>query len=307
MPFKPPPDDLWLPALGGGRLRVAAGAPLQRAVDRLCPGWGGGTSVAPRCAEPAATPAVRIDWTGDGRPAVQAPGGPPHWQSFERSDDAAFMVLNLALRAMLAVDPRRAIVHAAALIAPDGGAVALVGPTHAGKSTLTLLLAAAGWPILGDDVIAVATGDAGAPQAIGLGLAPKLRRPMPPRVAARAGAWADARRAARIGAVDYLHPRSGELAAIDTAAPLRALVRLERDTPAESEGQPRAELRPAGRAEMVRALTDNLFAPDLGGRARLRRMLELAAAARTWTLAFDDSPAAADRLIEAFGCGSERR
>lgn len=42
-------------------------------------------------------------------------------------------------------------VHAAGVVAPDGGAWLLTGESGCGKSTLTYALARRGWPVLGDD------------------------------------------------------------------------------------------------------------------------------------------------------------
>lgn len=45
----------------------------------------------------------------------------------------------------------RALVHAAAIVAPDGGAWLLAGDTHAGKSTTCINLIEAGWRFVSDD------------------------------------------------------------------------------------------------------------------------------------------------------------
>lgn len=51
-------------------------------------------------------------------------------------------------------------VHAAAVIAPDGGTWLLAGESGGGKSTLTYALAREGWPVLGDDgVVLERAGD----------------------------------------------------------------------------------------------------------------------------------------------------
>lgn len=45
----------------------------------------------------------------------------------------------------------RALVHAAAIVAPDGGAWLLAGDAHAGKSTTAVNLISAGWRFVSDD------------------------------------------------------------------------------------------------------------------------------------------------------------
>jgi hypothetical protein len=55
----------------------------------------------------------------------------------------------------------RALVHAAAVVAPGGGAWLLVGDTHAGKSTTTATLVQAGWGWMADDQVVLARSDDG--------------------------------------------------------------------------------------------------------------------------------------------------
>jgi hypothetical protein len=55
----------------------------------------------------------------------------------------------------------RALVHAAAIVAPDGGAWLLTGDTHAGKSTTTINLITAGWPFVSDDNVVLFRDAAG--------------------------------------------------------------------------------------------------------------------------------------------------
>lgn len=52
----------------------------------------------------------------------------------------------------------RALAHAAAVVAPDGGAWLLVGDTHAGKTTTTVNLLGAGWGYVSDDHVVLSRG-----------------------------------------------------------------------------------------------------------------------------------------------------
>lgn len=52
----------------------------------------------------------------------------------------------------------RALVHAAAVVAPDGGCWLLAGDTHSGKSTTAVNLIAAGWRFVSDDNVVLARG-----------------------------------------------------------------------------------------------------------------------------------------------------
>jgi hypothetical protein len=57
------------------------------------------------------------------------------------------------------------VLHASALRAPDGRAVAFLGASGSGKSTLAASLLAAGWSLLTDDALVIQSGRAG-PSAI---------------------------------------------------------------------------------------------------------------------------------------------
>lgn len=52
----------------------------------------------------------------------------------------------------------RALVHAAAVVAPDGGAWLLAGDAHAGKSTTSVNLISAGWRFVSDDNVVLFRG-----------------------------------------------------------------------------------------------------------------------------------------------------
>lgn len=286
------PPDLLVTGFDG-EIRIRGGGLLEAPLARLCPGWRSRRAAAGEEGHAA----VHVRQGSDGDISVQLPTTEPRWERYESTEDAAFLVVNLVLRAMLESAPNHVMLHAAALVGPGGQALTLIGETHAGKSTLTLLLAQAGWCILGDDVVAVEAPD-GQARIIGLGLAPKIRQPLPARIAERAGPFAEQRRAATVANVDYLHPKTEELSPFGTDdVPLGQLVRLQRAQPGEPH---HANLQSARRPDLVRSLTANLFAPELRGRARLGQTLTLAASAPGWTLDFNDSLAAADLLLDRF-------
>lgn len=74
--------------------------------------------------------------------------------------DAVEPLLTLAAALLLGrID--RALVHAAAVVAPSGGVWLLIGDSHAGKSTTVATLALAGWRYLSDDQVVVEVRDDG--------------------------------------------------------------------------------------------------------------------------------------------------
>ena len=74
-------------------------------------------------------------------------------------------LLTFALLALLDGAGRYPL-HAAALVAPTGEGVLLVGPSDAGKSTMTLHLVRAGWAFLTDDSVLVRRTSGGAVEAV---------------------------------------------------------------------------------------------------------------------------------------------
>jgi hypothetical protein len=59
-----------------------------------------------------------------------------------------------------------AVVHAAAVVAPNGGAWLLAGDSRAGKSSTTAALVAAGWDYLSDDSVVLSPARSGDPSGI---------------------------------------------------------------------------------------------------------------------------------------------
>ena len=133
----------------------------------------------------------------------------------------------------------RALVHAAAVVGPDGRAWLLAGDTHAGKTTTTANLLNAGWRYVSDDHVVVSRGGDGRLMVEG----------WPRRFHLDEG-WADGRPVGRRGETDprRLWPgmwlRSAPLAGLlfprvsaveptlpEPIAPADALARLLRQTP----------------------------------------------------------------------------
>lgn len=123
----------------------------------------------------------------------------------------AVSLLELAVtRHLLRRETRHLHLHAAGVVAPGGSAVLALGPSGRGKSSLAAAWLAAGYPILGDDVVALAPDGRAAPlprplkldldRAAALGVDPHTtpaRDPAAPDVwvvpghpGVRAGRWA---------------------------------------------------------------------------------------------------------------------
>ncbi|HEU4559545.1 MAG TPA: hypothetical protein VFS20_16965 [Longimicrobium sp.] len=155
----------WLPRLAASapadparaRIRVEAGAPPAGRDDAPpamelygVRGWGpveGRVVLAGRHGRIGA----RIDLEARAATVVVKPEGEPPGQ---RDVFAAFTIA----AALLLTRLRRALVHAAAVVEPGGGAWLLPGSSYSGKSTTCITLIRGGWNYLTDDHVVLGTG-----------------------------------------------------------------------------------------------------------------------------------------------------
>ena len=105
----------------------------------------------------AAGCAGTVDLAGGGaelvaRPFAESEAEAVAWDLFSMCTVACALLLGRM---------HRALVHAAAIVAPDGGAWLLTGDTHAGKSTTCVNLITAGWRFVSDDHVVLFRDDAG--------------------------------------------------------------------------------------------------------------------------------------------------
>ena len=149
------PRGLGEPRDGPARATIsvrAHRAPLLRPTGRATLALGGvaawvkegGSSVVLRGASPASG-GVLNRTAGEGRLQVD-----PAWAQDAGADLYSMLTVSAAL---LLAGLGRALVHAAAVVDPDGGAWLLVGDARSGKSTTCATLASAGWGYLSDDQV----------------------------------------------------------------------------------------------------------------------------------------------------------
>lgn len=120
--------------------------------------------------------------------------------------------------------PERPCLHAGAVrIGPRLVCFPSVG--KAGKSSLCVELAAAGHTFFCDDVLAI---DAKTRKGIALGVAPMMRRPFPRNAGARLHRYAAERRGLSNKGWAYLRLEARQWAPLGAAAPIGAIVLLER-------------------------------------------------------------------------------
>lgn len=157
----------------------------------------------------------------------------------------------------LVVDLVRAYIEEARLLCIHCGAVEIAGrlivfPSwyRAGKSLLCSRLAAAGHRLFADDVLAVSPTDGA---GIALGVAPRLRRPLPPNCSEEFRAYIAAHEGPKDRRYLYLGLPADRLAALGTVAPIGGIVLLER----RQYGSARLNVIP--RAEALKRLIGQNF------------------------------------------------
>ncbi len=119
--------------------------------------WPGATEGPGGCVDPARvlheTDSFRI-YVADGRRIIMESPTPALRTSFD------FMVYGWALRWLL-LQRSRFCLRATLVVSPGGRRVALVGPSHVGKSTTAIELRTRGWRLGGDDAVEVSATDGG--------------------------------------------------------------------------------------------------------------------------------------------------
>ena len=194
-------------------------------------------------------------------------------------------------------DSRQLHIHAGA-VALASGVVLLYGPSLSGKSSLALQSVRLGAALAADDQIAVTVPVEGSPQAITLGVTPRLRMPLPPQAGEDFAAFVSAHVLRAEGGVTQLRlERPAEQLPFGTHLPVRALVALER----RDAGA--IELSPLGAGAALRGLFDCLDAPHLGAESLTRRLHKLVRRVPCYRLAFANSRQAASLLLERFERG----
>lgn len=230
---------------------------LARHVDVLTPAW-------PRISPPdrAADVVVARDG-GEYRLNVTRYAAPDY--VFDQALAAANGAVGGLIGTLIAQDPAIVALHAAAIATPSG-AIVLLGDHNAGKSTLSVALAARGSGFIADDRVVVVQRPGGF-AVRGLGIVPKLRLPLPQEAPADFHTFVAAHAAGDEGAM--------QLVAVPPAGPfgrdwpLLAIVALERGALAPA-------LSPLGQADLMRRLVTLGFAPHLSVADRLGRWQALA-------------------------------
>lgn len=185
-------------------------------------------------------------------------------------------------------------IHCAA-VEMEQGLVVFPSPTKAGKSTLTLQLAASGHRIFGDDVLPL---EPERNEGFALGLSPRIRLPLPKALGAEPRAFLETHAGPGDRFYRYVDLSESELAQFGETAPVAALVLLER----KASGP--AHLEPVSQGEMLKLILRRNFADEVPAPDIFDRLHALCGDARRLRLTYSDGRAAVALLDRELGAGS---
>ena len=239
---------------------------------------------------------IIVEQTGKGY-VLRGPHTPDDSMDLPDARYAANWLAGALISAYVAQDEGLICLHAAANRV-GSGLVVFMGGSLAGKSSLALQFAAAGHRFFCDDRLVMHCADkAGAPTGICLGLVPKVRLPLPAGAGDGFAEFINRRRILCWDDAAYLRLARGEAARFGDRCGVSALIVLSRHP------QGPATLRPAARAEIVRALLSHIFAPNIPGARLVRDMTVLASQLPVYNLTFSNSREAS-RLVAARFAGA---
>lgn len=262
---------------------------LLQLLPRLATGWS--FREVPEAEDPSP---LMVSLSG-GRFQLTAP-----WQEepVDESDPfraAANLAVDL-LEAYLDENPELLAIHCACAVLGDT-AVLFPGSSRAGKSTLAVALAATGFPVLGDDVLALSSERP--PQAISLGMHPRLRLPLPEAADAVFKQFVSDHTAAADDKYAFLGLPAGAGPAFGRRARLGAVVLLER------EDRQDAKLVAVVPGDGLEKLMMQQLSPGLSQADALPRLAAALEGTACYRLRYGDLANAVARLRAVFIDGEE--
>ena len=195
--------------------------------------------------------------------------------------------------ARLREDPSLLCLHGAAA-AISGRLMVFPATRRAGKSTLSVALAAEGMRLFTDDFLPVSVAESGIISGISSGVSPRLRRPLPPQIGPVAKAFIAARETLSNPQYTYVPLQEQESGRFGEAVPLGAIIFLNREdgaTPA---------LTAISKAEALKTLICQNFSRT-GNAGDILAMLEfLAQNLPVYALVYDEAEPAVALLKARF-------
>lgn len=233
-----------------------------------------------------AAPASRVTRRG-ARYVLHSPGREPIEAS---AVEAVCGLLVDVVDAVIEATPSVLCLHGAA-VEFAGRLVVFPSRSHAGKSTLVARLAAGGHTVLGDDILPLTPDDR---SGVALGIAPRLRLPLPAAATAAFRRFVADNAAVDDGRYLYLGADCGALAPRGMAREIGAIVLLDRT----AEGP--AEFSRAGESEALQTLIRQNFTSGTQAAVLMDRLHALVGRLPCFKLTYSDLEDATALVEERF-------
>lgn len=224
-----------------------------------------------------------------GRYSLEAPWLPGR-QNFGDPADLAQGLATHVARGWFIERPGLLWLEAAAVSFGDH-IVAFVGGPRSGKSLLVASLAAGGNRVFADSILPVAPG---AQQGISLGMAPRLKLPLPKELQGPLRVQVADRIDSISDGVGYLQPGEDDIAPFGDTARIRAFVMLDRSTSSA------AALTPAPHGKLLKRLLLNSFGEGMAAEELLANVERVVGDTPCYRLIWSDPQEAAQALRARF-------
>lgn len=208
-------------------------------------------------------------------------------QTYSDKVDALCGLVARLIRATVNHNPEALCLHAAA-VEMNGRLLVFPDKYRAGKSFLSVCLAAAGHKLVSDDVLPVDLRDY---HGVAPGIAPRLRLPLPENTGDESRRYIDENMIIEGSRYAYVDPAPDRLYMRGTHVPPGAFVLLDRREGAE------AQIEPVGTADVLRQVIWQNFAREVDASRILGALCDIVTQAGRYRLRFDRAEDAI-RLLE---------
>lgn len=198
-------------------LRIDNAADAVQALIQAMPGW-------PVTVQPGAGVRPDIYIYRDGEGLWQSWRDNPTEFDLPSAAAAACSLVGELIGRRLDTEPSLLGLHCGS-VEINGRLVLFPESSKAGKSTLTVAFAAAGYRVFGDDVLGLTAGGV----SVAMGVAPRLRMPLPDSFSAEFVDYAQRHAGPEDECYRFVIPAQNALACLDDTSPVAAIVLLERD------------------------------------------------------------------------------
>ncbi len=198
-------------------LRIENAPDAVQALIQVIPGW-------PVSVQPAAGARPDIYIYRDVEGLWQSWRNDPTEFDLPSAAAAACSLVGELIGRRLDAEPSLLGVHCGS-VEINGTLVLFPESSKAGKSTLTVAFAAAGYRVFGDDVLGLTADGVG----VAMGVAPRLRMPMPDSFSTEFFDYAQRHAGPEDECYRFVIPAQNALARLDDNSPVGAIVLLERD------------------------------------------------------------------------------